>query len=246
MWVHVETPVYDYRMTMVAALIAVDGIAVVADGRSLDFGGRIMRENEEKIFELSPKAVCSFGGGVTSDSEMSNLTDYLHGFIRYAGLTSIEDITALIRFEFNDRAERDHTPRSAWLRDYTLETGIIVLVVGYDHDGPHIRAAQAIDRWQKQGKPPQPYLAIGAGAKLAEQVLEKKFTVNSKLEIANVVALEALYTAYKTEVSLFGKTIEPVGGQPMLWNLYPDKPIKKFTPQEINVIAKKQRIPFSM
>lgn len=227
-----EVPMYNYRMTMMAVVIAKDGIAIISDGRMVDFTRkRIISDNVDKMFELPGGNAYGFAGGVTN-----SLAEFVAGirtFVNYTQLTSIDEVADLVRHSVKDRAENDYTLASNWLRDKSIETGAIMMFAGYDAENkPAIRLLVAGDEWKKSGTPPKPYCAIGTGMDAANKILNHDFVVSSPLKKVNLLAMRALINAEK-------ECPESVGGQAQVWNILPSKKIKRLSPRSIAKLRKK-------
>src|SRR3989344_2064489 len=55
---------YNYSMTMVAGLLAKDGIVAISDGRVVDDKKNIHTDVQNKVYDISPQCVAMPAGGV--------------------------------------------------------------------------------------------------------------------------------------------------------------------------------------
>ncbi len=88
---------YTFDMTLVLALIAEDGIVAMSDGRVFTNGKALKPEKEDqlKIFQLSPLCVALFAGGVAKGIE--DIIEEYEAMFRNTGKVHVTDIALLMR-----------------------------------------------------------------------------------------------------------------------------------------------------
>jgi Proteasome subunit len=197
----------------------------VADGRSIETHTFEQRNKEMKLFDMSDLCVAMAVGDTISDIA-GWFDEHKLNFHRF----NVKDTTA-VRDTLGDAL--------AYRQDIGKRDPCDgILFAGYDEGSSHPRLLViSKDNWALPLRSPNNhYMAEGEGKYKAREVLEKDYLPNQDLSKVNEVALKALFNAYGVKVTYQGRELEVVGGQPQLWNIYPDKPVKKFEQEEINLI----------
>lgn len=222
-WYKDKPKVYTYNMTMVAALMAQDGMTFVSDGLVNDFDGNTIEDKQVKIFELSPLAVLLPANGASDN--METIMSTLKGLYEHGGVVNINDVT--IRFAEYCNQYVAMTPME---RVPLFTLGGFNLLPDGSHE-PKIYLIQCNgEKWEVfETRGEDSFVAQGAKGELIRKFLAEGFqkATSKTTHQRNLLALRALALAEK-------ESPEYVGGQTALWNLKPGLPIRKFPQSEIS------------
>lgn len=216
-WVYKPPTLYDYRMTMVSALIATDGITCIGDGRVKKENGDVETDEEVKLFELSPHVVALPDGGV---------------------IAGLPEIMAILKRTF-EKLEGDNVTEIAQFvadffkdghRDSPHEEAYGIIIAGYDDKmQPKLYRVESGD-W-RVATPIAPY-DVGGYTDVARKIYEEEFNQKSRLMKMNRLALKALKETMVTYP-------DDVAGKVSLWNITPGKKgVKKYDLKGITILQK--------
>ncbi|MFI5746551.1 hypothetical protein ACIBBE_11520 [Streptomyces sp. NPDC051644] len=208
-------------MTMISAIITSEGIAAIADGRSVDSKTfKYSSDSEVKIVEMSPLCALMMCGYM-KDHFTEDL-ESLASIFRQRGVMNVSRITEMLSNMFKDsaantEAELLHNP----------DWPIIFILAGYDFDYrsksyiPYVFYIKKPD-WEMLIPKPNPLFGqAGDGFQETKEFLEKRYRERMSLPKANKLALKAMKKAIQAHP-------DTIGGDVRLWNIVPGKPILKF------------------
>ncbi len=226
-WYKEKPIVYTYRMTVVASLIAENGIAFVSDGRVNDFNENIIEDRQVKLFELSPMTVLMPANGAADNMEF--IMSALKGIFEHGKLVYLNDIATqfLLYCRVNVVTEPiDRVPLFT-LGGYNLNND------GTYEAKIYLIQFNGIDWEAFESKGNDTFVAQGASGDTIRKFLSEEYTVSKDktLNARNILALKAIEIGEKNSPQY-------VGGQTSLWNLNPTTGLRKFTNAEINKLRK--------
>lgn len=217
-WIYSPSKHYYLNMTLVAAIIADDGITVIGDGRVKNVISEVETDKQIKLFELSSQCVMLPSGHFFDGAEMG--VELMRTSLRDRNITSVNTITSLVVRSFKENM------------GYDTEDPYALLFAGYDKtaDGtylPYIYTAESTDWVIKLA--PKPYLADGH-PRTAYQVFDDQYqSIDKKLRNINRLALRAMNNTMQAD--------NDIGGDIALWNIKPgNRVIKKFDKNGVDIL----------
>ena len=209
-------------MTLVIGAIAADGIVCGADGRVKDENNKVLKDNEIKLFELSPLCILMPDGGV-----FEGMDKWLFLARKSYANSSISNVTDIARSIISSlkQSAKPNEPESDFI------------FIGYDlldgHYQPRVYKVSN-DDWRLKVPSSGAPFATGGVTEHADPILHDLYvnSVDPKLRHVNRATLRALKVTTQ-------KSSEDVNGQLTLWNLKPgNKNIKKFNQRGIDILTR--------
>lgn len=220
-WHKEPANIYNYHMTMVASLMAKDGMLFISDGRVNDLDHNIISDEQVKLFELSPLTVILPAGGASDQIE--SLMKMFKNVFTTSGISNVNDVVVYFcKFWQNEVTLDGDTWPAFIIAGYNmLPTGRHEPKIYYMHNNQ--------GEWELlETRGENTFFTMGSSKEPVNNFLVSEYGNENEalLNSRNKSALKALKIAENSSPKY-------VGGQTSLWNLKPRRPIKKFSSSEI-------------
>lgn len=214
-------------MTLVAALIAKDGMVFISDGRVNSLDRKIIKNDQIKQFELSPLAVILPAGGASDNIEY--IMSFLKRFFAAQNITNVNDV--ILRFVAYCEDNVDTVPSE--LTPVFIVAGYNLLPAGEFE--PKIYYVSFKDGSWGVGAAvgTNTFIAQGAKGDVVRDFLADKYSndVDGTLHNRILLALQSIELAKR-------HSPESIGGQTSLWSLQPPNSIHKYSQKEVVELGK--------